>query len=459
MNQIDGKSKDLNREILVFGRKIFDQIGKEQPSAFNKNFWISHILEWAMTRPELKLNIFRLVDVLPVLKDSKGIARHIDEYLEQCQAEIPWFARLGLHLKPELVRNRIMSLLINNGVRQMAELFIAGETPESSLKALRRIRKAGMAFTIDLLGEYSLSEEEASVYMERYLEALEVYGNHVPCWQESAPIMNGHPGETLPVCISVKLSALYSQCSPLNFDTSVQILSERLSQIVRKAKAQGALVYVDTEDTSNNPVIIETYKRVFADKEFLDFPYPGLALQAYARNAEGTLRELIDYAKRRGNPIAIRLVKGAYWDHENIIARQNDWPFPLFSDKESSDANFETLSAILVDNHKDCLPVLASHNIRSLSFACCYARQRGLKSTDFELQMLYGMAEPIARAFASQGYLVRLYVPLGRLVPGMGYLVRRLLENTSNESFLRHTFFHSTDIDELLTEPEIKNGF
>jgi RHH-type proline utilization regulon transcriptional repressor/proline dehydrogenase/delta 1-pyrroline-5-carboxylate dehydrogenase len=99
------------------------------------------------------------------------------------------------------------------------------------------------------------------------------------------------------------------------------------------------------------------------------------------------------------------------------------------------------------------LPAFGSHNIRSLSHACCYAEQRGLTPKDFELQVLYGMAEPIAQAFKSRGYLTRMYVPLGDLLPGMGYLVRRLLENTSNESFLRHTFFDSEEVSTLLKEP------
>jgi RHH-type proline utilization regulon transcriptional repressor/proline dehydrogenase/delta 1-pyrroline-5-carboxylate dehydrogenase len=102
------------------------------------------------------------------------------------------------------------------------------------------------------------------------------------------------------------------------------------------------------------------------------------------------------------------------------------------------------------------LPAFGSHNIRSLSHACCYAEHIGLSPRDFEIQVLYGMAEPIAEAFMKRGYLVRMYVPLGELLPGMGYLVRRLLENTSNESFLKHTFFDSDEVSTLLREPHMQ---
>ena len=165
------------------------------------------------------------------------------------------------------------------------------------------------------------------------------------------------------------------------------------------------------------------------------------------------MHEMLEFARKRRSPIAVRLVKGAYWDYERVISQQNQWDFPLWSVKESSDACFEHLSRILLDNHDVCLPAFGSHNIRSLSHACCYAESKGLSSKNFEIQVLYGMAEPIANAFAKRGYLTRMYVPLGELLPGMGYLVRRLLENTSNESFLRHTFFDRDEISTLLAEP------
>jgi RHH-type proline utilization regulon transcriptional repressor/proline dehydrogenase/delta 1-pyrroline-5-carboxylate dehydrogenase len=140
------------------------------------------------------------------------------------------------------------------------------------------------------------------------------------------------------------------------------------------------------------------------------------------------------------------------------VAKQNNWECPLFTDKESTDANYEDLSRFLLDHASHFLPAFGSHNIRSLAHACAYAERKGVPKKGFELQMLYGMAEPIARAFAREGYLVRLYVPLGQMIPGMGYLVRRLLENTSNESFLRHTFFDSKEVDDLLREPRLRES-
>lgn len=450
-------SADLNSEITAFGRAVFTAIGQEQPSGFDKKYWAGRIMEWSMTQPEFKTNMFRLVDVLPALRNSASIARHVNEYLGKVGAHIHSLVDWGVNVPPNSLRARATSILVQKGVRQMASQFIAGETPETTLKALKRIRKEGLCFTVDLLGEYCLSEAEACAYLNRYLDTLDVFGKTIPGWQESKPIINNHPGEIHPICISIKLTALYSQCEPLNFDRSVDVLVGRLTEISTRAQQVGASIYVDAEDTANNPIILEAFKRVFGSSGLKDLPYPGIVLQAYCRNSEEILNDLLAFSNKRGAPIAVRLVKGAYWDSETIHSAQNGWPSPLFSQKESSDAHFEHLSRILLNNTGLCLPAFGSHNIRSLAHACCYADSKGIEKKDYELQMLYGMAEPIARAFAGYGYLVRLYVPQGKLIPGMGYLVRRLLENTSNESFLKHTFFDDSKVDDLLQEPQMGN--
>ncbi|NDC37239.1 MAG: hypothetical protein EBZ48_04210 [Proteobacteria bacterium] len=443
-------------QVVEFGQRIFSQVGREQPSAFDKKFWSARIMEWSMRHPELKVNMFRLVDVLPTLQSSRSIAEHVQEYLATNEGVLPGFVQWGLRVPPRSLRAKLLAFAVRRGVREMAAQFIAGEDPGAALAPLQKLRRNRLAFTVDLLGEFTLSEPEAQRYLERYLEALSVFGEKIPQWEESAPLVSGHRGEISPICISVKLTALYSQCNQLNFERTVAILSDRLTQIARRAQQIGALVYVDAEDTGSNPMIYETFKKVFGGREFKDFPYPGIVVQAYAKGARGILDDLLGFARRRGAPIAIRLVKGAYWDYETITAKLNDWESPLFSKKESSDANYELLTRLLLENHELVMPAFGSHNIRSLAHACCYAEQLGIPPTAFELQMLYGMADPIARAFTKEGHLVRLYVPLGDLYVGMGYLVRRLLENTSNESFLKHTFFDAESVERLLTEPKLQ---
>lgn len=443
----------LHDTIVSFGESIFRDLQDYQLSPLEIRFWNARMMEWSMAHPDLKVNLFRLVDVLPTLTSAEAVAEHVRLYLSEPATKLHPALGWIVGLSASKIGTFLAAKAVRTGVKQMASLFIAGHTPEESLPVLRKLRRNGYCFTVDLLGEFCVCEREALEYQQRYLDALTSFSSAMAAWSEGKSLMEGHPGETSPVCISVKLSALYSQTGALNFDRSVSVLSERLAEIVRSAKACNALVYVDAEDSGNNPIIYETFKRVFSSQEFIDFPFPGIVVQAYSKTSEERIHDLLEYSRQRGGKIAIRLVKGAYWDFERVVSSQNHWDFPLYNEKRLSDASYEHLTRLLLDNHELCLPAFGSHNIRSLSHACCYAEHKGLTQRDFEIQVLYGMAEPIAQAFSKRGYLTRMYVPLGELLPGMGYLVRRLLENTSNESFLRHTFFEHAEVRHLLRDP------
>lgn len=446
-------TNELEGAIQAFGRSIFEEMGDVQPRPYESRYWSNLLMGWSMKQADYKVNLFRLVDVLPTLPSSVAIADHVREYLTPPLAKIHPSLSWALGLTKNRILSSVTATCVRTGVHQMSKMFIAGNSPQTAIPILRRLRKQRFAFTVDLLGEFCVCEREALEYQSRYLDALDTFGQGLQGEQE---LIAGHPGELSPVCISVKLSALYSQTGVLNTKRSIEVLSERLAEIVRRARVCKALVYVDAEDTGNNSLIYETFKRVFSDPEFLDFPLPGIVIQAYSRGAEGVVNDMLSFARARGSRIAVRLVKGAYWDFERVVSSQNHWDFPLWNKKETTDAVYERLSRILLDNTSLCLPAFGSHNVRSLSHACCYAKHLGLSARDFEVQVLYGMAEPIAAAFRNRGYLVRMYVPLGEILPGMGYFVRRLLENTSNESFLRHTFFEGSEVDTLLRQPKVR---
>lgn len=449
----DTQTDSLEGDIKAFGQGIFDAMGNVQPRPYESRYWNNLLMGWSMRQADFKVNLFRLVDVLPTLPTNAAIADHVYEYLRPPLAKIHPSLGWALGLTRNSILAAITATCVRLGVRQMAAMFIAGDSPGSALPGLKRLRKNRFAFTVDLLGEYCLSEGEALDYQHRYIDALDSFGRGLSGEKEIVP---AHPGETTPVCISVKLSALYSQTGVLNYKRSVDVLSERLSEIVIRARAANALVYVDAEDSGTNAIIYDVFKRVFRDPQFIDFPLPGIVIQAYATGAEGVVHDMLSFARQRGSRIAIRLVKGAYWDLERVVSAQNHWDFPLWKKKETTDAVYEKLSRILLNHTHLCLPAFGSHNVRSLAHACCYAKHLGLTERDFEVQVLYGMAEPIATAFRDSGYLVRMYVPLGEILPGMGYFVRRLLENTSNESFLRHTFFEKSQVDALLRNPVIQ---
>jgi RHH-type transcriptional regulator, proline utilization regulon repressor / proline dehydrogenase / delta 1-pyrroline-5-carboxylate dehydrogenase len=192
---------------------------------------------------------------------------------------------------------------------------------------------------------------------------------------------------------------------------------------------------------------------VLEEKEFRQQPRAAIALQAYLRDAEHDVRELIRWARRRQRRIGVRLVKGAYWDSEIAWAKQKNWPIPVYLDKAETDANYERLSRLLLENHDVIDPAFGSHNLRSLAHAIVAAKMIGVPRGGYEIQMLYGMAEPVRQAIIEHGERVRVYLPVGDLLPGMSYLIRRLMENTSNTSFLRQTYADRKDIASLIKPP------
>ena len=196
---------------------------------------------------------------------------------------------------------------------------------------------------------------------------------------------------------------------------------------------------------------IEVFRRLRA--EFRDFSHLGIVLQAYLRDTEADLRKLLAWMRQEDLPSAIRLVKGAYWDYETVIAAQNGWPNRVWSRKTQTDANFEKCARILLENAEHCYLACGSHNLRSIAVVLETARELNVAPGRFEFQLLYGMAEPVRNAIRDATGRVRLYAPFGELVPGMAYLVRRILENTANESFLRATFGATTDAAKLLADP------
>jgi RHH-type proline utilization regulon transcriptional repressor/proline dehydrogenase/delta 1-pyrroline-5-carboxylate dehydrogenase len=207
------------------------------------------------------------------------------------------------------------------------------------------------------------------------------------------------------------------------------------------------------ESFDTREAITELTLRLLAEPEFAEGPSAGIVLQAYLTESPQHLDHLLDWARAtpRAHPFTIRLVKGAYWDHETVEAVQHGWTPPVFQDRRSCDRNYETLTRRLIDAQADgtVRAAIASHNLRSIAHAAAYADARG---RDVELQVLRGLGDETQAALLKAGRRVRAYCPIGDLVAGMAYLVRRLLENTSNDSFLRAQA-EGVDLTTLLEAP------
>jgi RHH-type transcriptional regulator, proline utilization regulon repressor / proline dehydrogenase / delta 1-pyrroline-5-carboxylate dehydrogenase len=416
--------------------------------------WDDKLLGWTMGNLGLRVQLFRFIDCLPALRSKAEIARHMQAYLSDASVELPDALKSLLSFaNADSLPGQVAATTVSTAVETLAQKYISGETIKQVIKTLERLRKDQMAFTVDLLGEAVITEVEAQSYLDRYLELMTQLTAAANQWV-TVPLIDTAAGEALPkVQVSVKLTAFYSQFDPLDVAGSQAKVSERARILLRRAKELGAAVHFDMEQYVYKDMTLAILKQLLMEEEFRSRSDIGITFQAYLRDSERDLRDLINWVKQRGTPLTVRLVKGAYWDQETIKAVQKDWPQPVYNEKPATDANFETLTEILLENHEHVYAAIGSHNVRSQAHAIAIAKQLNIPARRVEFQVLYGMGDKLAQAIVKQGYRVRVYCPYGELIPGMSYLIRRLLENTANSSFLRQNL-EERPIEELLAVPE-----
>ena len=449
---------ELEPRIHEIGKRLFAAMADEGrvrtlSPIFGGRAVQRRVLARAAEDPHFKTQLFRFIDVYPSLRDSGDLVRHLRAYLAD-RGELP--RPLDRLVGPDGGR-RLPSWAVarftERTMQRMAKGLIAGRDAGEVFVELKRLRRHHTAFTLDILGEACLSEAEAEEYARRYFDVLETLPPKTARWSAD-PFLDEAPwGEIPRVNLSLKMTSLYSQIDPADFEGSRRAIVAVLKPLFIKARDHGVFMGVDLERFAYRDLTHAVFSDLALDPELVSYPHLGITVQAYLRDSAHDVRNLVELARRRGAPITVRLVKGAYWDYESIAARQEHWPEPVFSHKAETDAQFERLAKVLVENCELTRPALGTHNIRSIAAALAMAEAAGLSPRSVELQMLHGMAEPIRKAAVDQRYRVREYIPMGELIPGMAYLVRRLLENTSNESFLRLTFAQHLDPEQLLAAP------
>ncbi|MBD6619290.1 L-glutamate gamma-semialdehyde dehydrogenase [Komarekiella sp. 'clone 1'] len=417
--------------------------------------WDDKLLGWAMSNPGLRVQLFRFIDTLPALHSKSEIASHLQEYLGDESVELPTALKGMLNFaNPDSMPGQVAATTVGTAVETLAHKYIAGENIKQVIKTVERLRKEKMAFTIDLLGEAVITEAEAQSYLERYLELMQQLVEASKNWS-TIPAIDEADGELPPkVQVSVKLTAFYSQFDPLDAKGSEEKVSDRIRTLLRRAQELGTAVHFDMEQYAYKDITLSILKKLLLEEEFRQRTDIGITIQAYLRDSEQDAEDLINWLKQRGYPLTIRLVKGAYWDQETIKAAQKHWPQPVYNDKAATDANFETITQLLLENHQYVYSAIGSHNVRSHARAIAIAESLNVPRRRFEMQVLYGMGDKIAKALVDRGYRVRVYCPYGELLPGMAYLIRRLLENTANSSFLRQNL-ENRPLEELLAPPVV----
>ena len=397
----------------------------------------SRAMELASSDQELRAALFRFVDVVPACRSLDDLARHLTSFLKEVpEASLPISA--AMKIANTKAGRTALGVAAAGGVRHMAHRFIVGEDPHAALGVLRGLWERGVASSIDLLGEATVTAPEADRYAERCAGALEELAVAARRWPSRPMLEHDSTGALPRANVSVKVSALTPMLRPDAPEIGRRDASARLRPLLARARDLGAHIHIDMESLDSREAVLDLVLEVLSEDEFATGPSAGVVLQAYLRDSPEQLDRLLDWANacERTPPLQVRLVKGAYWDHELVEARQHGWPAPVFEVKADCDRNFEHLTRRLLEARPAVRVAVASHNLRSVSHAIAVNRMAGGEDRDLELQVLRGLGDELQSALAARGHRVRTYCPVGDLVAGMAYLVRRLLENTSNESFL-----------------------
>ncbi len=417
--------------------------------------WDDKVLDWTMSNPGLRVQMFRFIDTIPALQSKTEIARHFQQYMSAEAVELPSALKGILNFsEPDSFAAQTAAATITKAVEALAYKYIAGENINEVIKTIERLRKEGMTYTIDLLGEAVITETEAADYLQRYLDLIEQLTQKAQTWKRIEGIDLADGEELAQVQVSVKLTAFYSQFDPLDPVGSKAKVCDRLRILLRKAAELGAAIHFDMEQYRYKDLTLQILKELLMEEEFRSRTDLGMTLQGYLRDSYQDLQDLIAWAKERGNPLTVRLVKGAYWDQETIKSTQNHWQQPVYNQKAATDLNYERMTQLLLENHEYLYGAIGSHNVRSQALACAIAETLEIPPRRFEMQVLYGMGDKLAQALVKRGHRVRVYSPYGKLLPGMAYLIRRLLENTANSSFLRQNQ-EQKPIAELIAPPVI----
>jgi RHH-type proline utilization regulon transcriptional repressor/proline dehydrogenase/delta 1-pyrroline-5-carboxylate dehydrogenase len=446
-------SSDVERRAIEIGKEMLTTARAHRSGIFSTRFWSDQLMNWSMKDPEFKVQLFRFIDVFPMLGTPELVHDYLIDYLTQPGVTLPPGMDLGL--KAGGLAKGVMTKTISKSITTMAGNFIAGEDAATALPTLKKQWGEGVAFSVDLLGEACVSEEEAVAYQKRYLDLIETLPREVNGWPKNSVLEGDYLGTIPRTNVSIKISSLCARTDPIDFEGSLRALIEALRPILQAAAKNNVLINFDIEQFAFKDLTLTLFERCC---EEVDFP-AGLAMQSYLKSGMEDAERIISWSKRVGRQVTVRLIKGAYWDYEVINAERMGWPVPVWPVKRETDACFERMAEQFVSampreaGQGGVKLALGSHNIRSIAYTLALLEKHGLPDTALETQKLSGMGDQLRAALASRGLRIREYVPVGQMIPGMAYYVRRLLENTSNQSWLRASFSDEVSDDILLASP------
>ena len=422
---MDVKPRGLYERAEAYAVSSVAGLEKELRAASGRYSIAALLLRAAGRDARLQKGILQFVSILPVLETTDEIHDFYRQFVLPYTHALPKpLACAAKCAAWPIIREIGMRAVLSTIENRIAPRFIVRD--ESALLAAKKhYEEMGAGINIDFLGEDVLTFREADDYLDYYMKAMRRFG-----------------GNDTPFHLSVKFSALYPFFTPENYEESRRVGGERFGELLRVAKETNSFLAVDAEQYARQRIVEDIFFDTLMRPEFRSLVNVKIATQAYTKNAMATAQRIVAFAKERGTPFYVRLVKGAYLLTERAVALQKGWQSPLWDTKKETDESFTRELAYLMAYWGKVFVSPATHNPTSVLFAEAMARGLGVADDPrFVFEVLHGLGEPMLKVLLKRGRRALVYLPClktgGNLLDGMGYFARRLEENTAGDNVLR----------------------
>ena len=358
---------------------------------------------------------------------------------------------LGAVLKQLLLKSSrpIIRYMLDQAMRMMGEQFVTGETIHAALKRAHVLEQQGFRYSYDMLGEAAMTAAEATRYYDDYLNAIHAIGT-------------ASQGQDLyqSTGISVKLSALHPRYQRAQLPRLQQELYPQLLSLAKWAKHYQLGFNIDAEESQHLELSLALFERLCFEADLADWHGLGFVIQAYRKRCAALVDHLIDLAIRSQHRLMLHLVKGAYWDSEIKQAQIDGLDYPVFTRKAHTDLSYLVCAQKLLAALEVVYPQFATHNAQTLASVYVLAQNAPAHPDPYEFQCLHGMGEALYQQVLgshaeAKGMPCRIYAPVGQHDNLLAYLVRRLLENGANTSFVHRIADADLSLERLLEAPQI----
>lgn len=455
-------SKDGRAKAAATGAEYVKRVRKEKSPSMMESF----LAEYGLSTAE-GVGLMCLAEALLRVPDAETI----DDLIEDKVAPSNWGAHLG-HSASPLVNASTWALMLTGKVldddpksparalrglvkrlgepvvrtavgqsmKILGRQFVLGQTIEEGMKNARELEKKGYTYSYDMLGEAARTDEDAQRYHKAYAKAITAIA------KQAKGDVRSSPG------ISVKLSALHPRYEYTHRETVMSELVPRALDLAKQAAKANIGFNIDAEEQDRLDLSLDVIESMLSDPALKGWDGFGVVVQAYGRRAAPVIETLYDMAERFDRKIMVRLVKGAYWDTEIKLAQEMGVErFPVYTRKNNTDVSYMACAQMLMDRRDRIYPQFATHNAHTCAVVAAMA---GNRKDSFEFQRLHGMGESLHEIIKqSEGSRCRIYAPVGAHQDLLAYLVRRLLENGANSSFVNQIVDPNIPAETISADP------